>query len=82
MASLDNQHKTPAQVSLAWLMAQKPWIVPIPCTTKLAHLQENLWSADAKLSAGDLKQLTDTFSKLRLWETDILLHRHALAQSR
>ena len=37
---------TPAQVSLAWLMAQKPWIVPIPGTTKLAHLQENLWSAD------------------------------------
>jgi aryl-alcohol dehydrogenase-like predicted oxidoreductase len=37
---------TPAQVALAWLSAQKPWVVPIPGTTKLAHLQENLWSSD------------------------------------
>ncbi len=37
---------TPAQLSLAWLLTLKPWVVPIPGTTKLAHLQENMWSAD------------------------------------
>lgn len=49
---------TPAQVSLAWLSAQKPWIVPIPGTTKLAHLQENLLSADYQFSPEDLKKFT------------------------
>ncbi len=45
---------TPAQVALAWLLAQKPWIVPIPGTTRLARLEENLGAVDLELSAGDL----------------------------
>lgn len=49
---------TIAQVALAWLLAQKPWIVPIPGTTKLAHLQENLGSADIVFTAEELQQLT------------------------
>ena len=57
---------TVAQVALAWLLAQKPWIVPIPGTTKLAHLQENLWSADIAFSAGELQQLTEDISKVAI----------------
>src|ERR1700753_3537293 len=57
---------TAAQISLAWLMAQKPWVVPIPGTTKLAHLQENLWSADIDLSSQELKNLTESISKIQI----------------
>lgn len=57
---------TPAQVALAWLLAQKPWIVPIPGTTKLAHLQENLWSADYEFNAEELKTLTEALSKIKI----------------
>ena len=45
---------TPAQIALAWLLAQKPWIVPIPGTTKLHRLEENLGAADIELTAADL----------------------------
>ena len=45
---------TPAQIALAWLLAQKPWIVPIPGTTKLHRLEENLGAAAVTLSAADL----------------------------
>lgn len=55
---------TSAQVALAWLLAQKPWIVPIPGTTKLAHLQENLWSADIEFTPEELKNLTEAISKI------------------
>jgi len=48
---------TPAQVTLAWLLAQKPWIVPIPGTTKLQRLEENLGSVNLELSADDLREL-------------------------
>ncbi|ABS68565.1 aldo/keto reductase [Xanthobacter versatilis] len=48
---------TPAQVALAWLLAQKPWIVPIPGTTKLNRLEENLGAADITLSAADLAEI-------------------------
>lgn len=57
---------TAAQVSLAWLLAQKPWVVPIPGTTKLAHLQENLWSSDYVFADGELQQLTDEISKIEI----------------
>lgn len=50
---------TAAQVALAWLLYLKPWVVPIPGTTKLAHLQENLMSATVELSADELKQIND-----------------------
>jgi len=48
---------TSAQLALAWLLAQKPWIVPIPGTTKLKRLEENLGAADVELSAADLRQI-------------------------
>jgi aryl-alcohol dehydrogenase-like predicted oxidoreductase len=48
---------SPAQAALAWLLAQKPWIVPIPCTTKLHRLEENLGGADVKLSPEDLDEI-------------------------
>jgi aryl-alcohol dehydrogenase-like predicted oxidoreductase len=49
---------TPAQVALAWLSAQKPWVVPIPGTTKPAHLQENLWSSDFEFTPDELATFT------------------------
>jgi aryl-alcohol dehydrogenase-like predicted oxidoreductase len=48
---------TPAQVALAWLLAQQPWIVPIPGTRKLSRLQENLAAADLELAAADLAEI-------------------------
>ena len=57
---------TPAQVALAWLLAQKPWIVPIPGTTKLHRLEENIAAADVTLSGGELSQLTDASSKIEI----------------
>jgi len=55
---------TSAQVALAWLLAQKPWIVPIPGTTKLHRLEENLGAINVELSADDLRQLETTASKI------------------
>lgn len=57
---------TASQVALAWLLAQKPWIVPIPGTTKLAHLQENLGSADYVFSQSELSELTAALSKIKI----------------
>ena len=57
---------TPAQVALGWLLAQKPWIVPIPGTTKLHRLEENLGGAELHFSADELSDLTNTASKLHL----------------
>ncbi|MHC5720788.1 MAG: aldo/keto reductase, partial [Nostoc sp.] len=48
---------TPAQIALAWLLAQKPWIVPIPGTTKLHRLEENLAAADVELTVSDLAEI-------------------------
>ena len=56
---------TATQVSLAWLLAQKPWIVPIPGTTKLGHLQ-NLWLAHFQFTADELKLFTETISKIKI----------------
>ena len=50
---------TPAQVALAWVLAQKPWIVPIPGTTKLHRLEENIASVELELSADDLHEIDD-----------------------
>jgi aryl-alcohol dehydrogenase-like predicted oxidoreductase len=55
---------TPAQIALAWLLAQKPWIVPIPGTTKLHRLEENLGGGDIDLSANDLGQIEDAASAI------------------
>jgi len=50
---------TPAQIALAWLMAQRPWIVPIPGTTKVHRLEENLGAADIELTADDLREIEE-----------------------
>jgi aryl-alcohol dehydrogenase-like predicted oxidoreductase len=55
---------TPAQVALAWLLAQKPWIVPIPGTTKLHRLEENIGAAEVELTPEDLRQIDDAASKI------------------
>ena len=55
---------TPAQVALAWLLAQKPWIVPIPGTTKLHRLEENIGAADVALTAGDLRNIESAVSTI------------------
>jgi len=55
---------TPAQIALAWLLAQKPWIVPIPGTTKRHRLQENCGAASVQLSAEDLRELEGAASKI------------------
>jgi aryl-alcohol dehydrogenase-like predicted oxidoreductase len=57
---------TPAELALAWLLAQKPWIVPIPGTTKLHRLEENLGAASLELSAQDLREITDAASKIEV----------------
>jgi aryl-alcohol dehydrogenase-like predicted oxidoreductase len=57
---------TPAQIALGWLLAQKPWIVPIPGTTKLHRLEDNLGGADVEFSADELDDLTTAASKLQL----------------
>ena len=57
---------TPAQIALAWLLAQKPWIVPIPGTTKLHRLEENLGAIAVDLTADDLQQIDSAASKLHL----------------
>ncbi len=57
---------TPAQLALAWLLAQKPWIVPIPGTTKLKRLQENLAAAEIQLTPGDLLEIEDATSSIHV----------------
>ncbi len=57
-AVADRNHATPAQVALAWILAQHPWIVPIPGTTKLHRLQENTAAADIEPAPADLAEIT------------------------
>jgi len=57
---------TPAQIALAWLLAKKPWIVPIPGTTKLARLEENLGAATVELTTDDIHALEEASSKIKL----------------
>lgn len=57
---------TPAQIALAWVLAQKPWIVPIPGTTKLHRLQENIAAASVELSEGDLREIESAASQITL----------------
>ncbi len=57
-------HATPAQLALAWLLAQKPWIVPIPGTTKLQRLEENIGAAAITLTADDLREIDSAASKI------------------
>ena len=57
-----NKNATPAQIALSWLLAQKPWIVPIPGTTKSHRLTENIGGAAVDLTAGDVKAIDDAFA--------------------
>ena len=58
------KHTTPAQIAIAWLMAQKPWIVPIPGTTKLHRLEENLGAAEVVLTADDLREIAQALATI------------------
>ena len=58
------KNATPAQIALAWLLAQKPWIVPIPGTTKLARLEENIAAADVELTPSVLRDIEDAASQI------------------
>lgn len=60
----DQKKATPAQIALAWLFAQKPWMVPIPGTTKLHRLQENIGAASVQLSPEDLRELERAASQI------------------
>jgi aryl-alcohol dehydrogenase-like predicted oxidoreductase len=65
LGKLAEQKKaTPAQVALAWLLAQKPWIVPIPGTTKVARLEENIGAVSFQLTPDDLRQIKSAVSKI------------------
>ncbi len=67
ISSFAKQKKTtPAQIALAWLLAKKPWIVPIPGTTKLERLEENLGAAVIELTTGDVLALEEASSKIKL----------------
>jgi aryl-alcohol dehydrogenase-like predicted oxidoreductase len=60
----EQKHATPAQIALAWLLAQKPWIVPIPGTTKQTRLEENIAAADVQLTADDLREIESAAAKI------------------
>ena len=60
----DRKKATPAQIALAWLLAQKPWIVPIPGTTKLHRLDENLGAVSVELTTDDLREIESAASQI------------------
>lgn len=62
----DRKNATPAQISLAWLLAQKPWIVPIPGTTKLNRLEENIGAIEVELTSGDLRDIENAASQITI----------------
>jgi len=61
-----DKNATNAQIALAWLLAQKPWIVPIPGTTKLHRLEENVGAAAIKLSAENLREINEAVSHIEV----------------
>ena len=65
-AAAQRKGATPAQIALAWLLAQKPWIVPIPGTTKISRMEENLGAVEVQLTEVDLQQIEQATSKLSL----------------
>lgn len=62
----EKKNATPAQIALAWLLAQKPWIVPIPGTRNLDHLNENLGAINVQLTSADLREIETGFSKIKV----------------
>ena len=66
MQAAKRKNATPAQIALAWLLARKPWIVPIPGTTKLHRLTENLGAVSVELTSGELQELNTASSELKV----------------
>lgn len=64
----ENKNATPAQISMAWMLCKKPWIVPIPGTRKRERMQENMAAADVRLSAEDVKVLDDALGRMEMSE--------------
>jgi aryl-alcohol dehydrogenase-like predicted oxidoreductase len=62
----EQKQATPAQIALAWLLAQKPWIVPIPGTTKLARFEENIRSVNVELTSDDLREIESVASEIKV----------------
>jgi aryl-alcohol dehydrogenase-like predicted oxidoreductase len=60
----ERKKATPAQIAIAWLLAQKPWLVPIPGTTKLERLKENIGAAAIQLTPDDLREIDSASSKI------------------
>jgi aryl-alcohol dehydrogenase-like predicted oxidoreductase len=60
------KNATPAQIALAWVLAQKPWIAPIPGTTKVERLEENIGGVDVRLTAEDLREIDEAASKIKV----------------
>lgn len=65
-AVAQRKHATPAQVALAWLLAQKPWIVPIPGTTKQHRLEENLGAVELPLTGDDLREINEQMAQIQV----------------
>jgi len=63
----EKKKAAPAQIALAWLLAQKPWIVPIPGTTKLHRLEENIGAANVDLTLDDIHEINSAASKIEIW---------------
>ena len=62
----ERKKTTPARIALAWLLAQKPWIVPIPGTTQMAHMFDNIGAADVVFSGDELKELNDALASITI----------------
>jgi len=62
----ERKKTTPAQIALAWLLAQKPWIVPIPGTTKLKRLEENIGAVEIELTPDDLREIETASSGIKV----------------
>ena len=62
----EQRKATVAQIALAWLLGQKPWIVPIPGTTKLSRLEENIAAADVELTQDELKTIDDALARINV----------------
>ena len=62
----ERKKATPAQIALAWLLAQKPWIVPIPGTTKLHRLEENIGAVLVELTPDDLREIEGASSRIKV----------------
>jgi aryl-alcohol dehydrogenase-like predicted oxidoreductase len=62
----EKKNATPAQIALAWLLAQKSWIVPIPGTRNMDHLEKNLGAINVQLTPADLREIETAFSKIKV----------------